>query len=64
MSTPMNWIGEHEFMCAVCFGRTPLDSATFDVVDMERVNVCIPCRMGETYWMIRKHAAYEGQEDG
>ncbi len=64
MATPMSWIGSEEFMCCQCFSRTPLDEATFDVVDMKHVDVCITCRMAEIYWMIKKFCGYEGLYDG
>lgn len=61
MASPMGYIGPDEFMCAQCFSMTPVDEATFDMYHHEEkvlVNICIPCRMAETYWMIRKNAAY------
>lgn len=61
MSTPMSYISPTEFMCALCFGGFPLEEATWDMHHSDppvRVNVCMQCRIGETYWMIKKFASY------
>ncbi len=63
MATPMSYVGPTEFMCCQCFDGVPLEEATWDLYHSDppvRVDVCIPCRMGETYWMIRKFASYDG----
>lgn len=64
MATPMSYISDEEFMCCQCFSRVPVDEATFDMysntVKLTRVDVCMPCRMAETYWMIKKFCGYEG----
>lgn len=43
-------------MCCLCFEMTPNEYATWDVnaKPWVLVDVCITCRMHETYWMIRK----------
>ncbi len=62
MATPMSYISRTEFMCCQCFGGFPVEEATWDLYHSNppaRVDVCIQCRIGETYWMIRKNASYE-----
>lgn len=64
MATPMSFQDETRFMCCQCFSSTPLEYATFDTYHSDSfvlVDVCSECRMGETYWMIRKFASYDNQ---
>lgn len=60
MATPMNYQDSEGFMCCLCFSFTPRLEATFDDYPTRPtlVNVCFNCRMGETYWAIRKGASY------
>lgn len=58
MSTPMSYIGATEFWCCLCYEVFPHAEATWDPDRTTRVNVCMKCRINETYWMIRKLASY------